>query len=39
MTGDVLIDPLRYALGIGFAAGAGFVAGLLAMWWWVTHEP
>ena len=36
MITDVLMDPFRYVLGVAFVGGAGFVAGLVAMWWYVT---
>ena len=39
MIGDVLIDPVRYLLGVAFVGGGGFVAGLLVGRWWVTHAP
>ena len=39
MITDILIDPARYLLGIAFATGAGFVGGLVVMWWWLTQGP
>jgi len=36
MITDVLIDPFRYLLGVALLAGAGFVAGALAAWWYLT---
>jgi hypothetical protein len=33
---DVLVDPLRYVLGICFMWGAGCVMGGGAVWWYLT---
>jgi hypothetical protein len=36
MITDVLVDPLRYVLGICFMWGAGCVMGGGAVWWYMT---